>query len=1074
MDDHFKIKKLDAAEMLAARKADDVVKNSDGNFKLIFRYDLSGKDSAGRKIILCEEDCPGNALFRQILNVLPPSDEPAAERLRASLVFVDFSKVFQRNFSASDKTTPSKEDFLHDERTGVAALFDFSDGLELSFDGVAYKTFVPFDKSSNMARSSVISFVDRELKDVLDRRLMLDMDFSEVPVVLSKYYAYRGLYLSSARRIDSFGETDDALLLNQESVIVIEDFYAHLFEKVFTAEENDGLWESCTQEKQLTLNSFDGEGLICPSYAARINAQLKTAAHSFQIRLPFTKGVLHTVDFEKFFDAELDCAGSKLLIEDIFGQRRDLRQAKIILTASMFKCGGWIKKWRARPADPMRYFFDRMKIYGHALYVANTDDAFTNAGKVRFNYQFLSTLELTAEEFDSLVDEQIEKILSVPKNFARLSDTPDDFDDEENFPRVDEVRRKCMKVLARNDAFLKDPKIKTILAKVQDDFEKALCLGKFEVQGEVRFLSGDLLRFLLNVAKKIDGLGRAEKIRELETQTLYPNRFYMPEKILRMKSDKCYVFLRNPHLSRNEQCLLQPRVKADGLYEKYFSQLTGAVMVSCRSTVAMTLGGADFDGDLVKVISDRRIVAAVKRGAFAFDGKIFQRTLPVIEIPSGRAPAEKIPAAVPFRVIENTFANQVGLVSNLAVTLAQKEYGAADPKYFGKCAECTIVVGLEIDAAKNGVHPKKNIERLKSLAEEKSLFLAAKKFLSTLAERGWCSPKVIKTDASLEFYFTAADAEKNNSAFSAPVPTEKFSQPPIELLPVRYLEFKAKNLKPEFKPQNEKFFGFEEDAAWKKSLDGEKLAAMKKLVQAFVAVRRLARKVEASRKWWASRNYDSFADILLKIQYDDPCAELSCGVKIFEAAEQMRATVSAEFKNVAEVDAALKLMREKEWHFTRKNLRAKVLAEILNDEELPPAVTELLSTFRDNGFMLLFRLLLEIKSDLKNAMSNEEFVQSGEKFQRLALTENPFWDELYGQYCRASSEKISSTARDKILASICRSHAEKIFGGDMDAALKNFRAVRAEDSSGNFFWSVFETEEILRNLPKKGGERHAE
>ena len=256
MDDHFKIKKLDAAEMLAACKADDVVKNSDGNFKLIFRYDLSGKDSTGRKIILCEEDCPGNALFWQILNVLPPSDEPAAEKLRASLVFVDFSKVFQKNFSPAEKTTPSKEDFLHDARTGVAALFDFSDGLKLSFDGVAYKTFVPFDKSSNMARSSVISFVDRELKDVLDRRLMLDMDFSEVPVVLSKYYAYRGLYLSSARRIDSFGETDDALLLNQESVIVVEDFYAHLFEKVFTAEENDGLWESCTQEKQLTFEFF--------------------------------------------------------------------------------------------------------------------------------------------------------------------------------------------------------------------------------------------------------------------------------------------------------------------------------------------------------------------------------------------------------------------------------------------------------------------------------------------------------------------------------------------------------------------------------------------------------------------------------------------------------------------------------------------------------------------------------------------------------------------------------------------------------------------------------------------------
>ena len=1086
----FKIKTLDAAEMLLARKKNDLVIKSDGNFKIRFRYNLSGEDSTGRRIILREEMCPDNALFWQILNLLPPSNIPDEEKLREALVFIDFKKTFRKQLApqAQEKTTASSEELLRDDRAALISLFDSGDGIELSFDGVNYKTFVPFDRSSNMARHCVISFVESSLEEQLNKSLMLDMNFANVPLVLSKYYAYRGLYLSTARRIESFGETDTALLLNQETVIVLPDFYTNVWQKIFTAKERDGLWESETQEKFLNLNSFDGEGLICPQYADKINSQLNMTAHSFQIRLPFTKGVLHEVDFAKFFIEELGLQGSELLIEDLFGNKRDLLKAKVILTASMFKCGGWMEKFAKTVEDPMRFFFEKMREYDHALYVANMDAGLTNTGKIRLNYQFLSTLKLTAQEFDSLVEEQIQKIKSIPDNYGRLLNL-DSFDDfEEDFdekPPVDELRDKCLKILARNDAFLKNAKIKTLLQKVQEDYEKELCLGKFSVQGEVRFLSCDLLAFLLNIAKRTEYFGRDDqRVRELARQTLYHNRFYMPEQKLRMKSDKCYVLLRNPHLSRNEQCLLQPYVKAGGLYEKYFSHLNGMLMISCRSAVAAALGGADFDGDLVKVISDRRIVEAVKRTSFTFNGKFFERVLPVIEIPAGKAERENIPKRIPFRVVENTFSNKIGLISNLAVKLAQKEYSTSSEEppegYVNKCAECTIVVGLEIDAAKNGVHPNKNIEKLQALADakktgEKNLFLDAKKFLAKLSESGWHTPTVIKSDKSFDFYLTKEDALKNKAAFSAPISIDGAGAS-IEFLPLRYLDFKAQNFKLELKPQGEIYFDFEKVPTWRKDLEAEKCADLRKLVQGFTAIRHLAHKVDSLRKWLAARNFDSFAEMLLRVQYDNPCSELSCGVQIFEAVEQARATLTTALRTLSDVEGALKLLREMEWHYTPKTYRAENLARILNVEllSIPPAVVELLSTFRDNGYMILFYLLNELRFDLKNNMDNAEFIGASEKLRQLTLTDNRYWKELYDEYCRADSEKLSVTARDKILTAICRRHVEEIFAGEMEMALKSFWSLRSEDNGGNFFWNVFETNEILKNLPKEGGENHVE
>lgn len=48
----------------------------------------------------------------------------------------------------------------------------------------------------------IVHSIDATYYDALNERLNLGMDFKEIKVYESKYYAYRGLYLSSSSRIE--------------------------------------------------------------------------------------------------------------------------------------------------------------------------------------------------------------------------------------------------------------------------------------------------------------------------------------------------------------------------------------------------------------------------------------------------------------------------------------------------------------------------------------------------------------------------------------------------------------------------------------------------------------------------------------------------------------------------------------------------------------------------------------------------------------------------------------------------------------------------------------------------------
>ena len=664
------------------------------------------------------------ALLSQIRLLLPELNasafcEDEGDLLRYTFFLVDFSKTV---------------------RGGGFGAFGpvFQKGISVRIDGEDEPVvFLPFEKSANMARRSTISFVDARLYGALGERLMNGMTVRRAN--LSKLYAYRGLTLSAARRVELAPGA-----LSEESVVVIDDdVHAEYVgkEELLTARRVPGAsgetWELIEPPgehpdvvktgkfqgkiKLSGLNEFDGEGLILrnppegPDLAAEIRAQLSAeGASSFQIRMPFVKGMLHEVDFLRFLREETGAASlDGLAFTDIYGVRRPAAKVRILLTKSMFKCAKWLGRFFSSlpeetralfGGDPMRFYFLQLRKYGWTLCAGGTDRSLASGGRISLNYQFLSTLDLRPDELDALLAGTREAL------DAPVAEPDGGDEDEPEAARPEPVWRLALR---RNSALLADGKIRSELAQERRAGARGVCFGRLTAEGCNRFLSRDLLAFLLHAARNVFGGWEhaPQPLLEARALCLGEAECYLPGAVRAAAGEAC-GFLRNPHLSRCEQAALRRYVpERDGrrarLYTDYFSHLTGVAMIPYRSLAAMALGGADFDGDLVKVITEESVVRAILRGICGKEerGGFLKRRLPVVQIPEAGAQEREVPRLVDFGTIRDTFSNAIGLLSYAAVALSEREYGGADPAYANRCELCTILTGLEIDAAKTGRHP---------------------------------------------------------------------------------------------------------------------------------------------------------------------------------------------------------------------------------------------------------------------------------------------------------------------------------------------------------------------------------
>lgn len=922
MTPYYRIPELSAIQVLSSFE--------ERNGQLHLNLD---RDTSQRELFLRysrQADCP---IFRQaLLAMVEPPPKAYEETLMMAFVYMDFSGIFDRQpvgkiaeLQAQAERFFSPKDFY----------IDF---------GMGPMQYLAFERSASMSRNCKISFVRADLYEPLRKRMMLDMEIGLCQ--LSKLFAYNGLMFSSGQCVN----TGDYLW---DHKIILVDNPKNLIKNVKTITvKDDGTdrpvrkYSRVEEVTDIEITAFDGEGLITPTFSRSLDplGHKEHPHHSFQIRLPYIKGVVHKVDFKALF-IELGVTE----IRDLFGELHPVSEVEMILTKSMFKGYGWMMENNLSWAE----YLSRCRKYEHRLYVSGMD-SIGPCATTELNYQFLTTANITEEEFrpkdlphgwsDSLpkknhwltkaTEEAYWSYIGDPEAqqayYKRIAESPDlIFSDK---------RKQRALLVEKNPLFLQEP---YFVKELRD--KGVAVLRKYEnanlfVAGDVRYLSDDLIRLLAEIAKPTS----PEAYTKLTPEFLSGANFYAPQPAY--TPNDTYLLLRNPHIARNEEVIATALKKLGPIRKKYLSHLHYVLMVDSRSLIPERLGGADFDGDLVKTISDPILNQCVARNyGGSFDN-------------ASNLPLLKIPAADPIlqdaqdwkarlEIIKSTFSSRVGQISNAALrrsVIAYNENVQSEEKE--RCREETellaILTGLEIDSAKSGIKPDLSAYLGTSHAD-RSLFLRFRNITKSKDEKLWYKPTI---GEKLSTFFASTDWDAIHSN--------------LEKLPYYAKMLREHTVPPKPMPaRDEELFIFATDPKWKEKLDPKGMARMESVIADFE---------EAHRRCYILQNKPLQTPRRTDIQ------------RILFARNQENLYTpedlynSFNYTSPKDIHAMRQTLEECQWQFTPPEYRCRVLDSL----KLPYALYKhypLLCDFRAGGY----RVLGDVLCDL------DDMYQSVEKRKKL-------------------------------------------------------------------------------------------
>ena len=970
---------------LSARAVISYGREQDGTYT----FHLSAAETEKCKSRSAPHEQDDNALFYQIMCVLhgdaftgTPGGRLVAD-LSDIIFYMDFSGIF-------DRSGARKKHLIRQEK--AKALFR-PEGVSLDF-GSGLHRYLAFERSGSMSRQARLSFIREDFYDAVRRRIMMDMTIGDCQ--LSKLYAYNGLMLSSGIRVDSIG------IDRPHRVVVVDNPVRTPPPTEVITVEDDGTQNSTRKYHRVEtmadveVTCFDGEGLISKQYARLVDEKLcgKKVHTSFQIRMPYVKGMLHEVDFQDY----LDRSGADT-ITDLWGIKHPIQKVGIILTKSMFKGCGWLNGSGMRWEDYWAVF----RKYRHALYITNVSKE-TPENTTELNYQFLNTVSLKEDEFrpadlpdgwDHSPETDERNWLTKQTELAYYSFCADESFRQnyflEKFERVSWWERhqgkdqRLAAVLKKNPRFINEPIYTKRLEAEADKIVEQYAVGRLIVAGDNRYLSGDLLDFLnclpvtkTGTSKKANTFINFRWALELNHQNFFaPGAAY--------ESGHVCTLLRNPHIARNEEMQLYPLEDSKNLRNQYLSHLTDVVMVGYTSLAAERLGGADYDGDMIKTISDPILNECVKRNIHHDPPQprsIFSRShnLPLLMIPTAQPQIRSADDwEARFETVRSTFSSRVGQICNAALDRSIIAYNEnSDAAERERCREETetlaILTGLEIDSAKSGIRPNLD-EYLTHKTVKRSDFLKYKTLVEEMeTRRAWYEP----THAvKVKSFFKKVDWSKVDSN--------------VERLP--YLAQQLKKNTPRIKARparDEELFPFARQPDWKEQLNSDKLTAVDALLRDHDAC--LSR-IRACRVPGEEKKRKSDVERILYARGQEDA---------YDPDELYALFGSLPPEGVSTLRQSI---REQAWHLMDEDAREHFLREWLLGPEFED-IYDLLTDFRFGGY----RILGDIVCDMEDENASREKKQMFRESDSKAFT----------AMMRAFADKSASQSYRDTVTSKCR------------------------------------------------------
>ena len=358
-------------------------------------------------------------------------------------------------------------------------------------------------------------------------------------------------------------------------IIVIDDvetsFEAEVREVRDTGYAENPEWPSVTEpiKKTIKINTCDGMGFISPKMSAEWAKVLNEGDQplsGYNVRCAFLKGMVFTIDFERFAE---EVAGT-YLVKDAWGDEKDIRDADVILTVSMLKlwssyagCDDYIKNCKENG-----YEFCIAKSAPHELRNVHTT-----------NYQYLQDFKFSDEQINELIAPTVTKIkeclgMDWRKLILYMCGTGID---EKSVVHMEPV---CKAIMA-NPELIKDPYVRSKISRMIQKRIKSAKIGVLDVEGDYAIIGCDPYVLLQNMF----GLEVTGLLKSGECYHKYWSDKNVPE----------VIAFRAPMTSHENVCKLKV-VDNEGT-QKWFKYITTCCMLNGWDTTAIRCNGADYDAD---------------------------------------------------------------------------------------------------------------------------------------------------------------------------------------------------------------------------------------------------------------------------------------------------------------------------------------------------------------------------------------------------------------------------------------------------------------------------------------------
>lgn len=551
-----------------------------------------------------------------------------------------YSTQFQQDYLMLVMDSP--DDYRYAWKHGFSITIDYGCVIDESGSTKKTVTYQRFLGTAGSIKKSTIIFVNEKIHDDLMLKINNGRyegpktDLKGNPIEPIKQYNGKDLnYKFIPAKINAYFalQCSASIAVPWPRIIVVDDAITKFTTKVREVRDTGGQnpeWPSVTDpiSKEIEYNVSDGMGFITPEMSAKWAEALNEGNEplsGYNTRCAFLKGMVFTVDFKQFAEE----VAHNFIIEDAWGDERDIRDADVIITISMLKLWNSYAGYEDYYENCMKngYEFCVAKSAPHELRNVHTT-----------NYQYLQDFRLTDEQIDELISPTVMKIkeclgLDWRKLILYMCGTGLD---EQNVMSMDPM---CKSIMA-NPELIKDPYVRSKVSRMIQKRIRTAKIGVLDVEGDYAIIGNDPYSLLQSIfGMKITGL--------LKAGECY-HRYWIDKNVPEV------IAFRAPMTSHENVCKL--KVVTSEEMEKWYRHIKTCCIFNSWDTTAVRLNGADYDSDTSFTTNNKVLLESFE----------YKETLMCIQdSTSKKAPIEEDYV----RSDINGFGDSIGSVTNKATNM---------------------------------------------------------------------------------------------------------------------------------------------------------------------------------------------------------------------------------------------------------------------------------------------------------------------------------------------------------------------------------------------------------------------